>query len=492
MTILALCNIGSHDVALDGEFIHPARQGGKKLLVDFDSLKSRITLPIIKPSLDYICNNLAPKEHLHFVCYGTNQKSEKYKHTDTLYFANIVTRKLEDELGIEHTTIQASVVSQIDPSLYDEALDAFQTQLKQFDEQKYKQVFIILAGGTPAFNTALLLQGIRFYGDKLQIIYQPQSAEPLLLRINQQIKNAYDEITAINLIESFDFANAAKYLDRIGANKGIQYLINYATQRLYFNFSEAQKSLHNAIKSGTSSTRDYINKNLRHDLDNILDPETPVLDGYLLMIRELAWSAEIVYKQYRYADFLGRVYRFQEAVLRFLVEKLLQLPTDTSNKKREETQKIWNETISSDKVLVAYLENQNLGKRKLDWTKIKRTTLKALLGFTVITETENKSHPYYLSDDDERKFYQSVIKKTNELDGWIDLRHQTILGHGFQGVSKDIIVEHAPLEYKNNPYEALLTISNMLNSRHFKSPINNPYQDLLPFFSKHLKKEVKS
>jgi hypothetical protein len=48
------------------------------------------------------------------------------------------------------------------------------------------------------------------------------------------------------------------------------------------------------------------------------------------LLREVAYSAEIAWRNGRYADMLGRIFRFQEGVLRWIVERYLGLPTDMS------------------------------------------------------------------------------------------------------------------------------------------------------------------
>jgi hypothetical protein len=105
-----------------------------------------------------------------------------------------------------------------------------------------------------------------------------------------------------------------------------------------FDFERAREALDQAMREGDAATRDFIRQRLLHDLDPLLGPGDPPR-RWEALLRELFWNARAAYRSGRYADFLGRVYRFQEALLRYLVETLLGLPTDLAREVREETRR---------------------------------------------------------------------------------------------------------------------------------------------------------
>jgi len=228
---------------------------------------------------------------------------------------------------------------------------------------------------------------------------------------------------------------------------------------------------------------------LRHNLDPLLikDGDRERLSA---LLRELYWNAAITYRHRRYADFLGRVYRFQEAVLRYLVETVFGLPTDLGPKVREVNRRLWSEGIRANPRLVAFLETREVEGKPLDWEVIGRPTYKALMSYATKEAEGLDVEGKTLLSPGERKKYAALLSRVNKLDPLVELRHRTIIGHDFEGVSEPLLLENykgsrTPDGMSRTPVEGLKEIMGML-SIHVQ---DNPYQAVAEFVIHNLRRQ---
>ncbi len=486
MTILVLCNVGNRDLVLDGEASspHPARVEGRRFLERYDDVAPDLTFPIITPCLRYVSAR-HPAGIDRLILFGTDQPDPDYRARDTLHFAGLAARRLPAALGPTLKEAGWRPIAGINPALYDEAFEAFEAfdgLLDDVPDDDVDVCYVAIAGGIPACNTALLLQGVRHFGDRLRVVYLPHQGEPQELRAGQQVMGAFREAAALEHLARCDFANALPRLEGLGAGPGVTGLVGYAAQRLAFDFRSAQSTLLRALRDGRRPVRDFIKDHLRHDLDTLLDePSGP--RRLKALLRELYWNAAITYRHRRYADFLGRVYRFQEAVLRYLVEEILGLPTDLSPEVKEETDRRWMEGIRGNETLLAYLKSQMVGGNSLDWTSIGRPTYQALLAYATgdgADEGLNADGEPLLSPAD-RGRYAALLKRVNGLDSLVQLRHRTIIGHDFEGVSKEQLEERYG-SAESGPVEGLREIVQMLEI----AVRRDPYRLIADFVSGQL------
>jgi hypothetical protein len=492
MGILVLCNVGARDVMVDGAVPAPAREEGRRLLEDYTAVAPRLTFPIIEPCLRYIIAKHPKTEDRpggvdQLVLFGTDQSDSMYRPTDTLYFADLLARRLPEVLGDELRQAKDRRIEGINPALYDEAFEKFDELLTGLPKEGVEACYVILCGGVPACNTALLLQGVRHYGDRLQVVYLPQKGEPQELRAGRQVINAFREAAAIEHLERLDFANALPRLERLGADPGLINLVAYAAQRFAFDFHSAQATLLQALENGDRSTRQFIAERLRHDLDSLL-VDTDDHEQLIWLLKELYWNALITYRHRRYADFLGRIYRFQEAVLRYLVERIFGLPTDLKPAVREVNQARWNEGIAANERLLAFLESREVEGEPLDWQTISRPTYKALLSYATDDDLGLDASGNPLLPPKRREQYVALLDRVNAFDRLVELRHRTIIGHDFEGVSgKSLLTNYRGSRKKDGsqrtPVEGLGEIMGMLKVNVRESP----YQAVADFVIRALR-----
>ncbi len=468
MTILVLSNVGARDILKDGQEIRPARPEGQRLLQELErdpGLAQRLTFPILEPCLRELLR-MHPEGLDLLVLFGTDQREESYRNTDTLYFARILERLLPERVGPRLRKVEVHLLQGINPALYDEAFDAMERALRRMPGE-VSVCYAILAGGTPACNAALLLQGVRYYGDRLQVIYLPIAEVPRTLRIGRQVMDAFREEVALERLRVHDFATARHHLENLKAPPGLIALVEHAARRLDFDFLAARRALERAFQEGNSDLRDFIRTHrLREDLNELLEPGDS-LRRLQALLRELFWNARATYRHHRYADFLGRVYRMQEAILRLLVEQIFGLPTDLSPAVREETRRRWVEGIENHPALRQYLEGQTVEGRPLDWQNISRPTYKAMLAYAVDPDLGKDRDGKPMLSESLRKRYKALLQRVNALDPLVELRHRTIIGHDFQGVSREILqLQYAPRRSDGrvmDPVEGLEEIIRMLD-----------------------------
>lgn len=488
MTILVLCNVGSRDLMLEGETRPPSpmREEGRRLLEKYATVASCLTFPIIEPCLRYIIEQ-HPDGIDQLVLFGTDQSDPTYRPSDTVHFAVLAACRLPELLDGRVKSAEPRPIQGINPALYDEALEKFDELLSKLPREGVVTCYVIICGGVPACNTALLLQGVRHFGHQLQVVYLPQGGEPQELRIGQQLIGTFREAAAIEHLERLDFANALPYLEQLGARTGLCGLVRYAAQRLAFDFPSAQATLMEALRNGDTETRGFINRHLRHALDAlVVEGQGP--ERLAALLAELYWNAAITYRHHRYADFLGRVYRFQEAVLRYLVETVFGLLTDLAPTVREANQRRWSGGIRANPTLVAFLETREAEGKPLDWEVIARPAYKALLSYATNEAEGLDAEGKPLLPPGERKRYTALLNRVNGLDRLVELRHRTIIGHDFKGVSEALTLEHykgrsRPDGTRRTPVEGLAEIMGMLkvNVR------QNPYEAIASFVVERLK-----
>ncbi len=467
MAVWVICNVGTRDVRLDGQEIRPARPRGEAILRDLErdpTLAGRLSFEIIEPCLRELLR-LHPTGLDRVILLGTDQPDPAHRETDTLYFAEILRRCLGARLeGLR--AMEVRLIRGINPALYDEAYEAMDRLLAELGPAEGETVcYIILAGGTPACNAALLLQGVRHWGDRVQAVYMPEGRSPLLLRVGRQVVSAFREEAAVDRLRSRDFAGALRHLERLEAHPGLIALVDYAARRLEFDFRAARRALHRALEVGDRRIREFIGERprLREDLELLLEGGE---GGARLraLLRELFWNARAAWENRRYADFLGRVYRLQEATLRLLVEEIFGLSTDLAPDVREENQRRWEAYIEANPSLRAFLERQQVEGQPLDWRVIARPVYKAMLAYASEGGADAEGRP--LLPEDRRRFYKALIQRANQLDGLVELRHRTIIGHDFQGVSEeDLRARYRPRASDGremDPAEGLAEIMRML------------------------------
>jgi hypothetical protein len=506
MAILVLCNVGNRDIqvrdrtvaeglgiALGREpgapwTIWGAREGGQRLW-EHPEAAAGLSFDILDPCLEQVISrHRGPIDRL--VLFGTDQPeglvAERHRQKDTLHFAEVMARHYGGQAASRIRRVAVLQVRGIDAALYDEAFEAYGKLLSDLP-QSVEACYLIISGGMPACNAALLLQGVRRWGERARVLYLPEGAsEPRELRAGAQILASLQRAVIEAHLQRLDFAAARALMPAIEAPRAVCGLAAYGQQRLDFDFDTAQETLLDEVeRHGDLAVRRFVDS-VRCDLDPLCGSDEST-ERLRTLLAELFWNSEIAFEQRRYADFLARVYRFQEAVLRYLVETAYGWPTDLSLRAREGTLQAWKQALAMDDRLRAYLAAKGVDGRSLTERQINRYTFNALLAFALDPKGGQREDGGANVPPDRRQFLQAQIKRVNAFDKLVELRHRTIVGHDFEGVSLSKIRAAYPNGEKDaqgqpDPVKGMMVLLEAL-----QVPVrNNPYRRLAAFIAERL------
>ena len=89
-------NIGNNDILIDIPSLPQVpREKGEYLLLNYEKFKTKIKLPIIEPVLKEIFKRT---EILDIVMFATDQEDEKFKKKDTIFYAQIIKKFLDEKI----------------------------------------------------------------------------------------------------------------------------------------------------------------------------------------------------------------------------------------------------------------------------------------------------------------------------------------------------------------------------------------------------------
>lgn len=410
---------------LDNNQIRPARSEGKKVLTDYKKFESRLTTPIISPILEYILTRFEKLEYI--VLFVTNQ--EPPNQNDTLYFGEIIELILEKRENIKNIKL---IQIPHNPALYDEMFNYYEKKIN-YRTNEWEKVFISPTGGTPACNFALLFNTVKFFQEKCEILYTSEKTKKVIpLHIVTPLLNEFKKNVIKTLVRNYDYSAISDILENNNEWRIAHLLSEYARLRLYFDFDSALHISEELIKITQGKLRKFC-EDLRENLDKFAQEDKKAL------MLELYNNAKIKAKRKEYVDFLGRIFRLQEALLRYVVEMELQIPTDVSSTEKREK---YRHAIKGQ--IEDFLKTLKVGGKLLRYEEPNTMALLNLIKFIV----EEKGQEKY------RTFYEK-IEKTQRL---ARLRDRSIMAHGFEEISEK------KLEEKNYPLKEIIEdFSKILN-----------------------------
>lgn len=448
MKIIYLHSIGTRDITKGGKHLSKPREEGEEIYKNFANYKSILEAPLIKPSIELVLEKEKPLKREDFVVFlfATDQPEAvppELRSLDTIFLGQVAIKLLQP---IYKGEWNCKVIKNINPALYDETYKWFSRELKRIAEnEKPDKVYVNPTAGTPAITIGLLLQSLLNFGQKVQVIYNIPLSGPIQVDFPRAFLNTLISERVKQSLKTYNYTIAANLLDEMGAEFAKD-LALYVHHRLSFNFKEADILLRGTFAKAPPQQRIELNK--------VIDALNPLLkepegNGVLPFLTELYYNAQITWKIGRYADFLSRFFRFQEAVLRYLVEKYLQLPTE---KEKEEE---FRNGIKQNTALKDFLKEQTVEGTPLDYTKMSIPTFLACLKF--LKEKGIKPDGSLLPEA-ERTTLEGIYNLLNKMETLNKWRHKSITGHGFKGVSEEEILQ----EYGNSPLEDMAEVLRLL------------------------------
>ena len=440
MTVLLLANVGSRDVLLRGqdESPYPTRPKGQALFKRYDAVKEGLLFPILDPGLDFVLAQEGGQVD-RMVLIGTDQpaegdalKTDKYgvpfRDKDTVHFARLIERYYRKTRTPQLGKVGVSTV-RANPALYDETMVAYDRIVGRLAEAGYDTCYVIATGGTPACNTALLLQAVRYFGENCRTVYLPEGGEPYELSIGRQMLDTFREATALEYLDAGNFAAALPLLERLRIEEGILALARYAQYRLYFDFDTAHRTLLEGIRQSMGALRHFLDS-LRHDLDPLRDQHPDAL------LRELYFNARITFSQGRYVDFLGRMFRFEEGLARRIVEREYGVGTHAIEDKSAFVRFV--EANPGLRVFVTAPERAR-NKQPLEYARMTIPVWMALIErLAVEGRAADTSSPL---PSERRQAYSRIHATLQRIEKLSGLRNSSIIAHGYEPVSRRILLD---------------------------------------------------
>jgi hypothetical protein len=173
-------------------------------------------------------------------------------------------------------------------------------------------------------------------------------------------------------------------------------------------------------------------------VEGIRVAETPAPEPYRVLLEELWQSAKITWSRNDAATFLATLFRFQEAVLGWATEHTLGLPTGS----RREGGKVvslpaYQERLAHDPVFREVASRNGIDPVRPP----SRDALYALLSVAA-----ERGDP----------LAQRVLDACRPIDALAGLRNASIVGHGFEPVSRDAIADRLRETQQRSDPETLL------------------------------------
>ncbi len=464
MSVMLICTLGSRDLQLSGEMIVESREKGREIFENFDRYYPDLTYPIIRPVLDHIFEEKKQERIGRVVLVATDQTEDtnpKFRQKDTIEFARILQKMIDKKYGAKIGQIKILKIPE-NPTYLDAMYDFFGNRLKYdkafksdnvFNMEELDICYVEQTGGIPSANMALLYQCInRFHGKCHPVnISEKYGAVPIPDFVGKVMRDWKKGILSA-LTDKYDYASMSVHLDEGKENeKFILRLSRYAQHRLYFDTLTARTVARQAI--GEFSSEKNVFGSLISELKKIESGD------YVSLILELFYNMRIKYLRKEFVDFLGRLYRFQEAVPRYLIEREFGISTDVDPKTGKQTE--LDRLLESDEELKGFIASQKMPKGgNIDPSRVGTPRLVAFLDFLIEKKGMNKFHPI-----------SEFFKKTEKL---MKIRNKSIVAHGFDGISEEIIKEN----YGGDVFEDLKAVVSSVLKESGQDSENDPFEKI--------------
>ena len=340
MKTLLIANIGNSDLGKNDEPIFVLRKDNvyeksKEIFKKGGSQEYEAIL--LEPQINKIIieNYQINKIYL----FATEQ--EPMHPTDSIYVARIVKEILKDKFGFEDKQVELLRIDE-NPADFDAMFKAYEVKVKSIEDGE--SIFVSLTGGTTQMNLSLLFHSLLRFGDRVSTIYKPRGKKKAeIIGIGPQIRNVLllEQVKALK--EMHLYTAAAALAEKCKLPKDEVNLLKAFGHRISFNFDAVKhliKELNPNYEPRIFSKKEIDNflgdvgdllkleratNKMRKKLENFQKLENLQLDKeyfeiHKLLIRELYESMMKKWEQKEYADFVTRLHRFEEAVLRFLLQ----------------------------------------------------------------------------------------------------------------------------------------------------------------------------
>lgn len=442
MKAVLFANIGNRDLGKNGVSIYNL---GDNIYEESKRLFERKGYPgldaiLLEPVMNYIKGSV---EGVYL--FGTEQM--EIHPQDTYYVASIVRAILTGKYELDDKKSRVVQITS-DPSDRDEMYNFYE---KFFDGIRGEGfAFVSLTGGSPAQNEALLFNSIAKFKSNVQGIYLSRGAKEVkTLDISGRIykKGLKEQVDAFK--ERFLYEGAIELVERYGLDEDLD-LLRAKKYEMLFDFETALRYYEKARRKYSGERRIEIEAEIErlNRLKGGLSDKERFSEEYFLtyiaLLEELYKNMKIKWEQGAYIDFLGRLFRFEEAVWRFVFEKETKVTTERKSGEYQD----FHRFVSSDKELSKFLNEEGIKEDKLEPN---RKVLRKIVEFWVRKRGIKELGRIF-------RFFEEINTSEGNSLSLADLRNKSILAHDFKGISR----EEMERKYKRDILEDIGEILGLL------------------------------
>ncbi len=391
---------------------------------DSDNKRTKIILPIFPLVLDVLKDEFAKITETEYYIFYTNQEDEKYNSQDTLHLAKIIEFFLT-KMSVPKNFIHLEKIN-FNPTDTSKLLERFDEFIRTNSDKlsNFEKVILATGPGTPQMSIASLLTFVKI--NKLRIYYVPRNGTPYRLNLLQKIKDKETIDSVLSLISHYNYSSASILYENLQSGKEHRDLLNALYYRTSFEFERAFEAIDKYYnKFGGKEVTD-----LRRELHKLKNKEKEAL------LKELYYEFALRILSKQYMDAIGMTFRFQEELLKRLVEKYLE--TDVvKNDSKKETFSGLKQKIRENPKLKEFLENEKVKWEEKDPNRI---VYRGILKYAL---EKDKNTPPEMRNTIEKilDFDKELEQKNKNNENLLDLRNSTPFAHGFSGVSEERIKE---------------------------------------------------
>ncbi len=349
MRVAYLANVGTRDVQRQGKFLEKPRPEGAALLADYERVRSELSSPILSAGLRRVLQFVDAVDRLQL--FVSDQlppphTKEIHREKDTLEFGKLLQRLLNEKFGTRIKRIDCEPMRG-NPADYNWTLSFFAERLRLLlPPEDVDVVYVAPVGGADASNVALTINSIRCYRRKCQFLYVMPDKSVQLLNLHNELLSDYARQAAASQLRRHDYAALRQTLEQaqLGRNWH-KHLCDYADRRTRFDFARADAALQAALETtdGGESVaqltrvRDSLQLCLKKRKPPTSASETAAWEEWFILQRfllgELFFNLRLEEQAGDWVDFIGRLFRMHEAMLRLVFELETRHSTDGTERK---------------------------------------------------------------------------------------------------------------------------------------------------------------
>jgi hypothetical protein len=451
--VVYLANVGTRDITLDGEPLKKPREDGNKLLRAYEAFReafaSRLDAPILFPGLRRAIQAAGRVDRL--VLFASDQPETtdlRYRDFDTVHIAELLRRWLPTHPHLKGRLADVVVV-QIpgNPADYNCTIPFYHKTIPSLVACPPRLVYVAPVGGADASNVALWLAALRNFRAAVEVIYVTPEGRVEQVPLARLLLRDQIAHQAQVLLDHYDYPALAALLtrDTEWGNTWRPHLVHAVAERLHFNFRGAQEALNRALALAAGEPKGWIGqlydevKSLREVFEQRVTPPCSGedesvwqlwLEKQRMGLAELYWNLAVKARRGEWVDFLGRIFRLAEGLLRLIFEQESRHSTELD---KSGTAQDFASYVKSSPELVSYLRSQGVqiaNASEVPGPNIR--VLSAILEYWVMrSQGETRLGPAY-----------GAVKAIQELAA---LRNKTIIAHGWKGVGREEVEQAGKL-----------------------------------------------